>query len=114
FAVALSRYVEPRQWIVLVRIEPGRHQEQFGLKGIERRSDLLLPCPEERSIRGACRKRHVEDIPMHAALTSPAGAGIERILMSRGVEDVGVALEAVLGAVAVMDVEVENRDATNA
>ncbi len=59
-------------------------------------------------------KRGVDDLVVLAALAERAGAGIERHLVGRGVEHVRVAPEDVLRAVAVMDVEIDDRDALGA
>src|SRR3546814_17561737 len=54
------------------------------------------------------------DVGVHAALTGRAGARIERALVGRGVEQVGIVPEGRLGAVAVMHVEVHHGDAAQA
>ena len=54
-------------------------------------------------------QRHVDDVA-DPGLARRAGAGIKRILVRRGVEQAAVALEGRLRAVAVMDVEIDDRD----
>src|SRR5438876_967452 len=70
-AITLGRHRQPRQWVVLVRIETGRYQQQLRLESIEPGPDFLLPRVEERPIGGARRKRHAEAV---AGGPAPAGA----------------------------------------
>src|SRR5205814_3380883 len=73
-------------------------------------TDLLPPSAQKLAIPAAGGKRHIDDIAVDAGFAATPGARIERILVRRGVEDLGIVLEAVLGAVAVMNVEVEHRN----
>src|SRR5262245_18605184 len=62
---------------------------------------------------GPGRERNVErgaQTLTHTALARGAGAGIERVLVHAGVEDVAARLEDVLRPVPVMYVEVDDRD----
>src|ERR1700682_4932983 len=95
-------------------IETGRHQQKLRLEGVERRPDFLLPGAEEHPITGARIEWHIDDVAMRPAFARAPRPRIERVLMSGGVEDLGVVLEAVLGAIPVMDVEVDDCNPPNA
>ena len=63
------------------------------------------------SLAGVARvQRGVDNLVVLAPLTDRAGARIERHLMGRSVGDGRIVPEDVLGAVAVMDVEIHDRD----
>ena len=109
--VAIGRHLQASQRIVPVRVEAGRYEQQLRPEGVQGGTDFLLPRAEKGAVPSALRKGYVEDVAMGAALSGAPRSRIERVLVGRGVEDLGVMLEAVLGTVAVVDVEVEHRDA---
>src|SRR5439155_8648858 len=78
------------------------------------RQDALVPGHAELLAAAIGLERHVGDIVVDAALARRAGAGIERILMRRAVEQRGVRLDYGLRALAVVDIEIEDGDAARA
>jgi len=100
---------EPGQGIVDVGVEARRDHDEIGREGLERRQDLARHRVAERLAARAGGERRVDDVA-DPGLLAGAGARVVRPLMGRGVKQAGVALEHVLGAVAVMDVEVDHRD----
>ena len=98
-----------RERVVDVRVEAGGDEQQVGLERAHRRLDHLGERAQVLVVAGAGRQRHVER--RLVARPRPAGARIERPLVQRDEEDGVVAAEDRLGAVAVVDVEVDDRDA---
>src|SRR6202521_995898 len=113
-AVALGRYLEAAQGVVFVGVEAGRHQQQLWTKRREGRANFLFPGTEKNRIAAATSERNIEDVAMRPAFAGTPGPRIERELMGRRVEGLGVVLETVLRAVAMVNVEVEYPDAANA
>src|SRR6202022_4353719 len=111
-AVALGRDLEAAQRVGFVGVEAGRHQQQLWTKRREGRANLF-PGTEKNRICAATSERNIEDIAMRPAFAGTPGPRIERVLMGRRVEDLGVILETVLRAVAMVNVEVEHPDAAN-
>ena len=70
------------------------------------------PCAAFAAV--ARSERRVDDLVVLAAFTDRAGAGVMRHLMSRGVHHGRIVPKNVLGAVAVVDVEIHDRDALGA
>src|ERR1700682_1837165 len=113
-AVALGRDLEAAQRVIFVGVEAGRHQQQLWTERRECRADLLFPGAEKNRISAATCERNIEDVAMRPALAGTSGPRIERVLMGRRVEDLGIILETVLRAVAMVNVEVEYPDAATA
>ena len=90
--------------------KPAETRISSGRQRVDRRQHVALDHPPPGRAAGAGRQRPVEDVALDAALAGVAGAGIERRLVGRDVERVGVVPERGLGAVAVVDVEVEDRE----
>src|SRR5438552_1037292 len=109
--VAVSRHRKTSERIVTVRIEAGRDQEERWPKSRQRRSDLFLPGTENGAIAAAHRQRYIYDVVMRAAFAGAPRARVERVSVGRGVENLGIILETVLRAIAMVDVEVEDGDA---
>src|ERR1700704_4429441 len=113
-AVAPGRDLEAGHRVIRVGVEAGRYQQQFSTERRECRAALLFPGTEKHRVSGTAGERDVDDIAVRPALAGTSGPWIERKLMGRRVEDLGVVFETVLRAVAVVDVEVEHPDAPNA
>ena len=94
-----------------VRIEPGGEGNQLGPELLQRRQPFLdHGFPELLGAR-SCRERHVVHVARRAV---GAAVRIERVLEDRGHQHLLIALEDVLRAVAVVHVEVDDRDALEA
>ncbi len=92
-------------------VEPGRNQDQIGREGFQGRQQAAAHGGAPGFAAGAGRQGHVDHIVGDAVLGGHAGAGIGAGLVGRGEEQVGIVLEYILGAVAVMDVEIDHGDA---
>ena len=101
--------VDLGQRIAVMRVEAGGNDDQVGPEIVERRQDARVERLAEQVAAGAGRQRRVDDVA-GAGLVLGAGAGIERHLVGRAVEHRRVVPEDVLGAVAVMDVPVDDGD----
>src|SRR5258708_4134796 len=99
-----------RQRVVAVGVEAGGYDDKLRLKSRERRQNHELEGAAEFLAAGSGRKRHVDNVVGNTGFIRPAGARIERRLMSRAVKQVRIAGEHVLRAIAVMDVEIHHRD----
>ena len=97
-----------RERIRPVRIEPGRDDQELRVERRDRRQDVVGPRGAERGAAGARRERHVQHVARCAALGGQAGAGKAGMLVRRGVEEPGDGPRRVLGAVAVMHVEIHH------
>jgi len=96
--------------IMLVRIEAGRDHDQVRAEVVQRTQDARRERLPERLAGIARAQRRVPDVA-DARLRQVAGAGEQRHLVGRTVEEVLVGPEDVLRAVAVVDVEIHDRDA---
>ena len=94
-------------------VEAGRDEKEIGGEGVERGKDARLVGRAEIVAVVAGLERRVEDIA-HARLVEGAGAGKERHLVGRAVEQVAVGPERGLRAIAVMHVEIDHRHALGA
>src|SRR5579862_4965763 len=88
-------------------IESRRNQEKFGAKSIEGWKYAAFHGRTEFLRSGIGRKGRVADVA-HARFAGGTGSRIERHLVGRGVKGFRIALEHGLGAVAVMDVEIDD------
>ncbi len=95
-------------------VESRRYDQQVGREVVEPRQDRRFERLAERVAAVAGAQRGVDDLVVLAGLAERAGAGIERHLVGRGVHDGRIAPEDVLGAVAVVDVEIDDGDALDA
>jgi len=96
------------------RVEAGADDDELRPVLLERRQDDPLERSAIQAVAAAGGERHVDGVSLAialAALRGVAGPRIERELVGRHVEDVGVGVEHLLGAVAVMHVPVDDRDA---
>jgi hypothetical protein len=113
--VRFGRVLEVRDRVARERVRAALQQDQLRTRGVDVALDFLPGC-EERLVAGAGRHRHVELRALGraaASLRAAARAGIKEtaVLVQVGKRDVGVALERVEHAVAVMRVDVDVRDA---
>src|SRR5258708_6947913 len=111
-AEALAGDAHAAQRIGLPGVEAGREEEDVGSEAPQGGEDPALDRFGVAVVAGAGGQWHVDG----EALAGPspgfargAGAGVKGELVGAGVEDVGSCLEDVLRAVAVVDVEVEDR-----
>jgi len=102
--------VEAGQRIAMVGIEAGRDQQEIRLEGLDGGEDALDIGGTHGAGAAAGGQGGVDDIA-DADEIRIAGARIERHLVARGIEHRAVVLENVLGAIAVMDVEIDDGDA---
>jgi hypothetical protein len=91
-------------------IETRRDEDEIGAEGIERRQDDGRHGVAEFRAAITLAQGSIEDIA-HSGFRRRPGAGIERHLMGRAIEQVAIGPEDVLRAIAVMDVEIDDRDA---
>jgi hypothetical protein len=110
-AVILVLEIQRRQRIATMGIESGRDQDQLRREAVESRQHCSFHRLAEGLAVGMRPQQRVDDVVGDAVLLGGAGARIERPLMGRGEEQRGVALEHHLRAVAVVDVEIDHRDA---
>jgi hypothetical protein len=103
-----------RQRVVPVRVEAHGHEQQLGIEAAaDREHDLAVDARIFRVVQ-ARRHRKVDGEPAARPLPHIVEAprtGIERELVGRDVQHARIAPEAVLGAVAVVDVPVDDRHA---
>ena len=92
-----------------MRVETGRDQHELGRERVERGQDARGPGGPELGRAGARRQRRVDDVAA-PGFAGRAGAGIEGILVRGSEEDIRVGGEDGLGAVAVVDVEIDDGD----
>ena len=97
-----------------MRVESRRYDQQVGREVVEPRQDRRFERLAEHVAAVAGAQRRVDDLVVLAGLAERAGAGIERHLVGRRVHDGSVVPEDVLGAVAVVDVEIDDGDALDA
>ena len=92
-----------------MRVEPGRDDHEVGLERPDRRLDDVL---ERRFVLGVARARGERDVddPLPVRVR-PARSRPERPLVQRHREDARIVTEQRLGAVPVVHVEVDDRDA---
>ena len=108
-----ARELELPERIGPVGVEPARNQHPVGSEVLDRASRHLVEGGAHHVARRAGRERHVEREAGSAGtpdLVRAARAGVQRVLVRRDVEDVGVVPEDRLGAVAVMHVPVHDQD----
>src|SRR5207244_13293078 len=106
--LAVSDHRKTSDRLDTLRIEAGPDHEERWPKSRQRRSDLFLPGTENGAIAAAHRQRYIYDVVMRAAFAGAPRARVERVSVGRGVENLGIILETVLGAIAMVDVEVED------
>src|SRR5436305_531317 len=108
----LLRHPHAAEGVVPPGVETGGEDQGVGGEAAKGGEDPVADRLLVDVVAGAGGERHVEREPLAGAdppLARRAGAGVEGVLVGAGVEDVGARLEEVLGAVAVMDVEIEDR-----
>src|SRR5438445_2114200 len=98
-------------------VEAGGEEDRVGTIGVDDPDDLVFDGGEVRDVAFAAIERNVVRVAASLAdadLVRGAGAGIERVAMHRGVEDVIAVVKEMLGSVAVVDIEVEDEDPLDA
>ena len=106
------RQLDPRQGIVAVSIEAGGDDQPVGRERLDHRHDHLVERGPVHVASRAGRERQVQVGSGRLAppgLGEPSGARVQRRLVGRHVQDARVVVEDVLGAVAVVDVPVDDR-----
>ena len=103
--------IERGQGIAVMRVEAGGDDQQFGGEFLQLRQDQVFERGAEFCSAVFGGERRVDDGVVLAALAAGAGAGKQRHLVRRAIHHALVGPENILGAVAVMDVEVDDRRA---
>ena len=106
--------MELGEGVGFVGVEAGGDDEEVGFEGLQRGDGVGLPGGAKSLAAVAGGEREVEDVVGHARFVGGAGAGVAGGLVAGDVEEIGVGLENMLGAVAVVDVEIDDRDACEA
>ena len=100
--------IERCQGIAVVGVEAGGDDDQFGAELLQLRQDDVLERGTEFDAAVFGRQRRVDDGVVFAALAAGAGAGKQRHLVRRAIHHGRIGPEDILGAVAVMHVEVDH------
>src|ERR1700730_16266855 len=100
--------IERRQRISIMCIEAGGDDDQFGTEFPQLRQDHVFERGAEFGAAVLRRQRRVDDGVVLAALAAGAGAGKQRHLMRRAIHHSRIGPENILGAIAVMDVEIDH------
>ncbi len=108
--------VKLRQRVFGMAVKASRNDQQFRCESPQSRENLLnhtLPKFARPGIRG---QRDIDDISLmiFTLLIRSTGAGIIGILMGRGIHQTGLAPKCGLGAIAMMDVEIDHGDPLDA
>src|SRR5437868_12741204 len=90
--------IEAAQRILAMRIEAGRDDDEIGAQGIERRQDRRSHGGAELRPTITCIQGGVENIA-DAGFRNVTGAGLERHLVGRAIEEIMVGPEDVLRAI---------------
>ena len=109
----IVRFGEPqhRHVVVAVRVESGRDQQQLGLETFQRGQPVLGHRSAEPFPACPGGERHIDDMFVAAA---GAAIGVERMLEGGAQHHARLVVKNVLRAVAVMHVEIRDRDAPQA
>ena len=110
--VVAGRQGHAGQWVGPVGVEAEGHEHPRGGEALGHRPDDLVERGPVGVARGPGGEREVDGEALAVAgagLLQPARARVEGRLVGRHVEDAAVGVEGVLGAVAVVDVPVEDR-----
>ena len=91
-------------------VKARRDDDEVGRERLDPRQDHDVHGLTESLARVASPQRRVDDLVVLAALPDRASAGIKRHLMGRTVDDGRIVPEDVLRAVAMMHVEIDDRD----
>src|SRR6476659_7079131 len=105
----VGRHAQRTERIALMSIEAGRDDDELGSECVERGQNPVLECLAQFHATVACSERRVEDVA-HPGFADRAGAREQRHLMRTGVENARIGVEDLLRAVAVVDVEIDDRD----
>ena len=117
-AIVLGRQIHPRIDVEAIRIEAAGDQDQLGLEALERGDHHIDERELVRLAAAAGRQRNVERRADTMTITDVADeAATDRIvvvLVQRDRQHARVVIERVLGAVAVVDIPVHDRNALEA
>jgi len=105
--VILFAPLQLRKRIVAVRIEPRRHEDQFGVKGTQGRKAFIKPALPEDTPVGTTRQWQVAAICTQRYF---AAVGIERRLKTVEHEHRRIACKDLLGAVSMVNIPVDHRN----
>ena len=105
----VGRHAQRTERVALMGIEAGRDDDELRSECVERGQNPVLECLAQFHAAVACSERRIEDIA-HPGLADRAGAREQRHLMRRGIEHARIGVEDLLRAVAVVDVEIDDRD----
>src|SRR6516162_5576971 len=97
------------QWVSPMPVETGRNHHELRPEVVERRQDAPDYLSAKLRRPGHRTERHVDDIT-DPGLARLACTRIERVLMRRGIEQPIVGLKSRLGAVAVVNIKIDDRD----
>src|SRR6476619_2412281 len=100
--------IERGQRIPVMRVEAGRDNDQLGTEFLQLWQDSVFKCGAEFGAAIFRRQRRVDDGVVLAALAACAGAGKQRHLVRRAIHHGRIGPEDILGAIAVMDVEIDH------
>ena len=106
--------VEIGERVAVMRVEARGNDHELGSVFIEPRQDAVLESGLELVAVVARAQRRIDDGIVFAALADGAGAGKQRHLMRRAIHHRLVGPENLLRAVAVMHVEIDDRNARDA
>src|SRR5271167_4354802 len=90
----------------MVRVETGRDDDELGAEFAQVGQDRVFESGAELGAAIFRRERRVDDVVVLATFTAGAGARKQRHLMRRAIHHGLVAPENILGAVAMVDVEI--------
>jgi hypothetical protein len=105
------RQVELTHAILEMLIKPGRHQDDFRPEAAQCRQQWFLYRLLEAVTAGTGIGRGRNNV---TAIRDQRGAGIIRVLEYRAQHDALIGLEYAFGAIAVVDIEIDNRDPVKA
>ena len=106
--------IERSQGITMMRIESGRDDDELGAEFAQVGQDRVFESGAKFRAAIFRRERRVDDVVVVAAFTAGAGAWEQRHLMRRAIHHGLVAPENILGAIAMVDVEIDHGCAADA
>ena len=112
--VVAARQLEAAERVVAVRIESARHQYPIGGEVLDHATRFMIQRRAHHVARRSWRQGQIHRQPGCTDtphLVGASGARIQRVLVSRDVENVGIVPKDRLGAVAMVHIPVEDEDA---
>src|SRR6266481_3962755 len=113
-AEVLRPEIERGQRIPVMCVEAGGDDDQFGAEFLQLRQDRVFKRGAEFGAAIFRRQRCVDDGVVLAALATRAGAGKQRHLVRRAIHHARIGPENILGAIAMVDVEIDHGGASDA